>query len=86
MDRDLNRAESILASGRSIELVAGIEQLSFRTERLPDSNAKEINNSRVLRLREAVVESLTAAASSMVELQKADGQQHLRVDHGTHGL
>ncbi|ERF77181.1 hypothetical protein EPUS_06461 [Endocarpon pusillum Z07020] len=83
LDRDLNKAESILASGRPIELVAGIEQLSFRTERLADSNAKEINNSRVLRLREAVVESLTAAASSMVQLQKADGQQHLRVDHGT---
>lgn len=65
--------------------MAGIEQLSIRTERLADSNAKEINNSRVLRLREAVVESLTTAASSMVGLQKADGQQHLTVDHGTQG-
>lgn len=85
LDRDLSNSESILTSGRTIELVADIEQLSFRAEQLADSNAKEINSSRVVRLRESIVESLSAAASSMIEMQKGDNRQRLRVDHGIHG-
>lgn len=85
LDRDLNEVESTLTSGRLLELVANIEQLSFRIGRLTDSNAKDINAGRVLRIREAVVEGLTAAASSMVDFQKVDGRQQVTVDHGNHG-
>jgi protein transport protein DSL1/ZW10 len=85
LDRDLNEAESSLASGRLIELVADIGQLSVRTQRLADSNAKDINAGRVLRIREGVVEGLTAAASSMVAFPKVDGCQRITVDHGNHG-
>jgi protein transport protein DSL1/ZW10 len=85
LDRDLNEAESSLASGRLIELVADIGQLSVRTQRLADSNAKDINAGRVLRIREGVVQGLTAAASSMVAFPKVDGRQRITVDHGNHG-
>jgi protein transport protein DSL1/ZW10 len=85
LDRDLNEAESTLASGRLVELVADIEQLSLRIQRLANSNAKDINAGRVLRIREVVVEGLTAAATSMVGFPKADGCQRITVDHGNHG-
>jgi protein transport protein DSL1/ZW10 len=85
LDRDLNEAESILANGRLVDLVADIEQLSIRIQRLAGSNAKDINAGRVLRIREVVVEGLTVAASSMVGFPKVDGCQIITVDHGNHG-
>jgi protein transport protein DSL1/ZW10 len=85
LDIDLNQAESMLGSGRLVELGPYIERLSDWTQRLPDTNAKEINAGRVLRMREDVVEGLTAAASSMVAFPKVDGCQRIIIDHGNHG-
>jgi protein transport protein DSL1/ZW10 len=85
MDKDLNEAESALSAKKLIELAAKIEQLSFRAGRFPDSNAKVINENRISQLRSAVVEGLTSAATSMVEFQKAGGQQRVKVNPGNHG-
>lgn len=85
MDRDLNDAESTLATGKVIELAANLKQLSLRCGRLRHSYAKQINSDRLSRIETAVVGSLTTATESMVEYQKAGGQQRVMVDRGNHG-
>jgi hypothetical protein len=85
VDKDLNEAESTLTTGRLIELATNIKRLSIRTGRLPDSNAKDINNARATRIHGAVAEGLSDTVNSMVEFQKVDKLQQVTVNHGNHG-
>jgi protein transport protein DSL1/ZW10 len=85
VDKDLNEAESTLTTGRLIELATNIKQLRIRTGRLPESNAKDINNARATRIYGAVVEGLSDAVNSMVEFQQVDKLQQVTVNHGNHG-
>ena len=85
VDRDLNQAESFLATGKLMNLAGNIGQLSSVTQRLTDSCAKDINLGRFARIQDALVECLTAALNAMVEFQKSNGQRRVRVNHGQHG-
>lgn len=85
VDKDLTEAEAALAGSRLTELPTVIEKLSLRNERMPGSNAKKINGGRLMRIQQAVVEGLTAAAQSMVEYQRINGRQQVTVSQGYHG-
>lgn len=84
-DKALNETESTLDTGRVHEIAENIEQLTSRIENLTNSNAKEINRGRLLRIHEAAVEGLTTAAASMVVFTKTNGEQQVTVNHGNHG-
>lgn len=85
LDEALQVAETTLNTDNLIELAGNLKQLMVRTERLMESNAKQITRDRLLRLQDALVESLTAAAISMVEFSKTAGHQRVKVNRGNHG-
>jgi protein transport protein DSL1/ZW10 len=85
LDIALGEAEKKIHSNSLVELAGNIGELFARTEHLTDGLAKDIVRGRLKRVQDALVEGLLVAAISMVDFDKASGQQQVTVNHGNHG-